>query len=101
MADARPDFDDGAKILSDGVVVVGTTATPLRIAGNLEVNTEYIVYQNLGDAVVWLGGPGVAVDAGKRVARRGAGTFSCIRGTPVYAIVDSGTANVYIAEMGN
>lgn len=102
MADARPDFDDGAQILVDGTVSVGTSATPLRVAAQLDTLTEYIIIENngsLGDTV-YIGGASVTFGSGLRLRRNQKATLSCKNGSPWYAITDSGSVNIYVAEMG-
>jgi hypothetical protein len=102
VADARPDFDDNAKLITDGVVTVGTTPTKLSVGASLDTLTEYIIIQNLGDAVIRIGSSGtVTSSTGIRLAKIGKGTLSCITGSEWFAVVDSGTADIYIAEMGS
>ena len=102
MADARPDFDDGANILTDGVVVVSTTATPLRIAAQLDISAEYIIIENRGSIgeTIFLGSSSVTFGNGLRLRPNQKATLSCKRGAPWYAITDSGTVNIYVVEMG-
>ena len=100
MADARPDFDDNAEIQVDGVVNVTTSATPLRVGGSLNNLTEYIIIQNIGNSIVWLGSSSVTDGNGIRLTKNQQAILSCKTGNPWYGIVGSGNNDLYIAEMG-
>lgn len=100
MADLDPDFDNNAHIIVAGVVSVGTTAVPLRIGASLSDNTEYIAFQNLGNATVTFGGPGLVAGQGFSLKKNQYAVQECVKGFPIYAIVASGTVDVYVAEKG-
>jgi len=103
MADARPDFDDGAKPLVDGTVVVPDTAVPLRISGSLNVLTKYIIVENNGSIgeSIYLGTSSVTFGNGIRLRPNQKAALECKQGFPWYAVADSGdSVNLYVIEMG-
>lgn len=101
MADARPDFDDNAKPLTDGIVAVQTTATPLRIGASLNALTEYLIVENLGDEIITIrSNASVVFGSGLRLRPNQKATLSC-NGTSIwYGITDTAPINMYLAEMG-
>lgn len=101
MADARPDFDDNARPIVDGVVTVSTTPTKLCISTSLNELTEYIFIENIGNASATLGRSSITFGNGLTLYKKDRHSLSCTTGNEWYAVVNSGTIDVYIMEMGS
>ena len=101
MADILPDFDNLAKPITSGVVAIGPTPTKLSVGVDLDRLTEYIIIENLGTDIVFIGQGAVTDGSGLRLRRNQKATLSCKKGSPFFGIIGSGSNNVFIVEMGS
>jgi hypothetical protein len=86
-------------VILQGVVTVGTTETELKVNASVEPDREVVRVYNKSDVTVYIGPSGVNTTIGEPVfsnqwAELPIGTQS------LYAIVDTGTADVIVWELG-
>lgn len=86
-------------VMLQGVVTVGTTQTELKVGGSVEPEREVVRVYNKSNSTIYVGPTGVTTTTGEPLKKNGymempIGTQS------IYAVVDSGTADVIVWEMG-
>lgn len=86
-------------VILQGVVTVGTTQTELKVGASVESEREVVRVYNKSNSTIYVGPNGVTTITGEPLKKNGfmelpIGTQS------LYAIIDSGTADVIVWEIG-
>ncbi len=100
IEDNNSEFGDVLEdVILQGLVTINTTQTELKVGPSVDPDREVVRVYNSSNSTIYVGPSGVTPSTGEPVRKKQ--SFEMPIGTQsLFAVVDSGTADVIVWELG-